>query len=78
VGVLFQKKLYMLAGNSNGACINTVHSYDPLTNAWRERAPMGTARCALAAAVLGDELYALGGSANGGAILASVEALSLR
>lgn len=63
-------KLYVFGGcgrNSEGnhdcrvATTNVMEVYDPGTNSWTSRAPMPTARSAVAAAVIGDKLYVAGG-----------------
>jgi N-acetylneuraminic acid mutarotase len=51
--------------------------YDPRTDAWKRLAKPPTARGALAAAVAGDRLYAVGG-ARGGQPLATLEIYDLR
>ncbi|MEW6208225.1 MAG: LamG-like jellyroll fold domain-containing protein [Acidobacteriota bacterium] len=68
--------LYVIGGfdNSSGSLIElaTVEAYDPATNTWTSKAPMPTARHALAASAVNGIIYAIGGF-NGGA-LATVEA----
>ncbi|HEX6188418.1 MAG TPA: protein kinase [Pyrinomonadaceae bacterium] len=63
-------KLYVFGGcgrNSEGnhdcrvGTTNAMEAYDPHTNTWRARAPMPTARSAMATAVIGDRLYVAGG-----------------
>lgn len=59
-------RIYVAGGTLTG---NALLEYDPAADAWAARAPMPTARHGLALAVLGGEIYAVGGStgANGGA-----------
>jgi N-acetylneuraminic acid mutarotase len=57
-------KLYVIGGLTGAQFtpVDTVFAYDPPTNAWTARAPMPTARGALAVGVIGDKIYAVGGS----------------
>lgn len=63
---------YKQSGLSAWRPVATVYAYDPVTDAWTERAPMPTARGALAVAVHDGKLYAIGGY-DGEANSAAVE-----
>ena len=58
-------KLFVVGGCVNSDCrigvTNTLEVYDPATNAWTTRAPMPTARAAMAAGVIAGKLYVVGG-----------------
>lgn len=59
-------RLYVIGGYARFGIniwspVATVYAYDPTTDRWAERAPMPTARGALAVAELGGKLYAIGG-----------------
>ncbi|WP_062487952.1 Kelch repeat-containing protein [Candidatus Nitrospira inopinata] len=59
-------RLYVIGGYARSGIniwspVATVYAYDPTTDRWAERAPMPTARGALAVAELGGKLYAIGG-----------------
>jgi N-acetylneuraminic acid mutarotase len=62
-------RLYVVGGYTGGRIGWTrsagVHEYDPARDAWIARAPMPTARGALAVAAAGGRLHALGGDADG-------------
>jgi Kelch motif len=65
VGVV-QDRIYVIGGFRRSWLnfwhpVNTVYAYDPETDRWHERAPMPTARGALAVGVVSDALYAMGG-----------------
>ncbi len=72
-------KLYAIGGwnardASNDAIpLSTVEAYDPATNTWTTMAPMPTPRFQLAGAVLGGNIYAIGGEAESTSDLANVE-----
>ncbi len=58
--------LYVIGGFAKSGfsvwhTVNTVYQFDPVTQIWRERAPMPTARGALGVAVYQGRLYAIGG-----------------
>jgi hypothetical protein len=53
-------RIYAIGGYS-GSTLASVEEYDPLTNTWRNRAPMPTPRARLVVAVVGDQIYAIGG-----------------
>jgi N-acetylneuraminic acid mutarotase len=61
-------RLFVVGGYTGGRvrweASATVFEYDPARNSWATRAPMPTARGALAVAVLNDRIHALGGSAD--------------
>jgi N-acetylneuraminic acid mutarotase len=62
-------RLYVVGGYTGGRMswtpVASLHEYDPARDAWIERAPMPTPRGALAVAVVGNRLHALGGTADG-------------
>jgi hypothetical protein len=56
-------KLYLPGGYLEGdEATDRVWEYDPRANRWQELPPMGQARGAAAAAVIGDKLYVAGGA----------------
>ncbi|MFQ5894520.1 MAG: Kelch repeat-containing protein [Nitrospinota bacterium] len=63
-------KLYVVGGFLHSAWrwppVGRLFEYDPTADRWRERAPMPTARGALAAVAIEGKLYAVGGVAEGG------------
>ena len=70
-------KLYVVGGYAPGLLVdipqvrrpmNEVWEYDPGQDRWRARAPMPTARGALAVGVIGGKIYAVGGEAKGKAV----------
>ncbi len=69
-------KIYVIGGYSDrsgtAAVYNTVYEYDIVTNTWRARANMNTARYGLSAAVVNGRIYAIGGHGASG-IVTSVE-----
>lgn len=65
-------KIYVIGGAIGAPCYcasNTLEVFDPSTNAWSAPTSIGsmTARFDLASSVLNGEIYALGGTLNGGA-----------
>ena len=62
-------RLYVVGGYTGGRVswsrLVSLYEYDPTRNAWVARAAMPTPRGALAVAVVGDRLQALGGDADG-------------
>jgi N-acetylneuraminic acid mutarotase len=52
---------------------NEVNVYDPRTDTWRQLRPMATKRGLLKVAVVGDRLFAIGGRADTGEFLRTVE-----
>ena len=62
-------RLYVVGGYTGGRVswsrLVSLYEYDPTRNAWVARAAMPTPRGALAVAVVGDRLHALGGDADG-------------
>ncbi|NXG40545.1 KLH34 protein, partial [Psilopogon haemacephalus] len=54
-----------------------VHRYDPRFNAWARPAGMLEKRCQFACCVLGQEIVAVGGRGEGGALHSSVEVYSI-
>lgn len=81
-------KIYAVGGrgigcsfpNVSGVC-RDLEVYDPVTDAWAALPPMPTARAGLAAAVVGNKLYAIGGRdqsvPGSGTALACVEAFDI-
>lgn len=68
-----KKLIYVLGGeDDSNSSLSRVECYDPEMNVWSTRIDMLSKRCFLSAAVLGDSIYASGGS-DGGAQLSSVE-----
>ncbi|MDF1554659.1 MAG: kelch repeat-containing protein [Deferrisomatales bacterium] len=59
-------KVYAMGGydalESGGTTLGTLEEYDPPSDTWRALAPMLTPRAAFGATVLGDAIYAFGGS----------------
>jgi N-acetylneuraminic acid mutarotase len=58
--------------------VATLYRYQPRRDRWTRLAPMPTARGALAAAVVGHRLYAVGGAATGRGALATLEVYDFR
>ena len=62
-------RLYVVGGYTGGRVgwsrLASLHEYDPARDTWIARAAMPTPRGALAVAVVGDRLHALGGDADG-------------
>ena len=62
-------RLYVVGGYTGGRIgwlrLASLHEYDPARDTWIARAAMPTPRGALAVAVVGDRLHALGGDADG-------------
>ncbi|KAK2719707.1 hypothetical protein QYM36_005253 [Artemia franciscana] len=54
--------LYAVGGQDGVSCLNVVERYDPKENKWSKVACMNTRRLGVAVAVLGNYLYAIGGS----------------
>ena len=54
-----------MATRPGGSAIAAVEAYSALTNTWAIKAPMPTARAAVAAGVVGNVLYVVGGGENG-------------
>jgi len=70
-------KLYVVGGYAPGLLVDIptlrrpmkeVWEYDPDRDRWRARAPMPTARGALAVGVIDEKIYAVGGEAGGKAV----------
>ena len=58
-------KLYVVGGtNAAGVVLAATLVYDPATNQWSTKAAMPTARTRLGAAVINNQLYAVGGWAT--------------
>lgn len=61
-------KIHAVGGRFDTFFYNTDlhHAYDPVTNDWRPRALLPTARSGVAAAVLGGRMFIFGGESGGG------------
>jgi N-acetylneuraminic acid mutarotase len=71
--------IYVIGGSAGafpaGIILNTVEAYDPTTDTWAtNKAPMPTARGAMAVCALDGIIYAIGGSRDGSLQYATVEA----
>ena len=61
-------KVYAVGGYRNGVGrLSSVERYDPATNAWEAVPPMAKGRFAFRTAVLGGNMYAIGGKCASGA-----------
>jgi len=68
------EKLYIVGGLANGGdALATFYRYDSMANVWEAMAPMSTARCAPAAAVVDGKLYVMGGNGADDMSLSYVE-----
>jgi hypothetical protein len=56
-------KIYVIGG-TDGAVLDANEVYDPATNSWASKRKLPTARRYLAAAVVNDKIYAIGGATN--------------
>lgn len=65
---VFNGKIYVIGGLSSytdrSTDLSSVEEYDPVTNIWRTMSSMPTARNGLAATVLNNKIYAMGGLAD--------------
>jgi N-acetylneuraminic acid mutarotase len=68
VGAVANGILYAIGGNAHGFCTNAVQAYDPSADTWTLVSPMPTPRCHLAAAVVHNLVYAIGGTNTSGNI----------
>ncbi|MFO0553994.1 MAG: kelch repeat-containing protein [Polyangiaceae bacterium] len=63
--VALPDSIYVFGGmtltDGGGAAIDSVVRYDPVADAWSERAPLPAPNCCFAAARLGDRVYVAGG-----------------
>ncbi|MBI5547813.1 MAG: chitobiase/beta-hexosaminidase C-terminal domain-containing protein, partial [Deltaproteobacteria bacterium] len=72
--VYFDASLYALGGENAGSPLNRVEALDPSSSpSWVARSPMPTTRFGLAAVLVNNKIYAFGGKASGGAVLANLE-----
>jgi hypothetical protein len=61
-GRVINGKLYVVGGtNASGDPLGVTLVYNPVTNLWSTKAPMPTRRTRLAAGVINNLLYAVGG-----------------
>ncbi len=71
-------ELYAIGGHGSGANCYVYHNatemYEPATNAWTAKAAMPTARTLLSAVAVNGVIYAIGGTTNLSASVATVEA----
>lgn len=59
---VYQNKIYVFGGGGpQFASKNTVYMYDPATDTWERRADMPTHRSGSVTAVVGDQIYVMGG-----------------
>jgi hypothetical protein len=74
--------VYSIGGRGPVAVLADLDRYDVWTNTWRSLADMPTARAGLGAAIIGPEIYAIGGRTTGapcsGGELRSVERYDIR
>ena len=56
----------------DGTAFAANEEYDPLTDTWRQLAPMKTPRHGIAGAAIGDTVYAAGGGPTGGFAVSSI------
>ena len=70
--------IYAIGGvvDTSGSVTNSVERYNPATDTWGGVAPMTTARQGLAACILGDYIYVIGGQNTGSLALNTVEVFS--
>ena len=69
--------IYAIGGvDGAGNALTSVERLDPGTNVWAAVASMPTARLGLAACVVGDKIYAIGGENSNGVPFATVEVFS--
>ncbi len=63
IGGVIDGKFYVMAGSGPASPGNAAHfaAYDPATNKWTRRTPLGLERQGAASAVLGGTLYVMGG-----------------
>jgi N-acetylneuraminic acid mutarotase len=62
-------RLYAIGGRIDGSYASNLavnEEYDPVTDRWRARKPMPTARSGIAAAVLDGKIFVFGGEATAG------------
>lgn len=67
-------KIYIVGGSSPNGVSNKLFIYDPLVGKWREGNPMPTARTALTAKFIDDQLYAVGGVDDVHNVVTTIEA----
>jgi hypothetical protein len=65
--------IFVIGGASGEIAFSTVEAYDPETDTWTEKTSMPGARTGLATSVVGEKIYAIGGSpASHGANMSTV------
>jgi N-acetylneuraminic acid mutarotase len=68
-GGVINGKFYVAGGlGRDHSWSRQLHEFDPATRKWTTKAPMPTARSGIAAAVLGNKLYVIGGAEPGGVV----------
>jgi len=60
--------IYIFGGNGSGTYSDLVQIYDPQNDVWAAGDPMPTSRYGLAVVVVNNQIYALGGVTEGGAL----------
>nr|XP_023693783.1 kelch-like protein 10 [Paramormyrops kingsleyae] len=53
--------VYCIGGCDGGACLDSVHKFDPIARTWHTVAPMQSRRCYSAVTVLDGSIYVMGG-----------------
>ena len=71
------ESIFVLGGWNGGSRFKNVEMYDTRSNKWMEITPMNTVRSALAAAICGNSIFAIGGKESDGNALKTVEKLVL-
>lgn len=54
-------KIFIIGGTNGNQVKDTVHSWDPVANSWRQEPHLSLRRCYVSTAVLDGKLYAIGG-----------------
>lgn len=61
-----KSKFYAIAGRNGGRLIPNTEEFDPVTNSWRQRAPIPTPRGGVASGVITDRILVFGGEGSSG------------